>query len=122
LQFAGRNSEAVALLERGARRWPTETALHKLLAQAYWQRGDGEDCTRELERAISPFPGELQLRLVARRTTRHHRRRSAADRASRSGLPHAERRALRVAAAAGGASEPFARVMPPAACAPLISA
>ena len=65
LQCAGRTNAAVELLERGVRRWPTGTALHKLLAPAYWQRGDCEHCTRELERAISLFSGELQLRLVA---------------------------------------------------------
>jgi tetratricopeptide (TPR) repeat protein len=65
LQFAGRDDESIALLERGTERWPADARVQKLLAHAYWQRGDGERCTRELERAIGKFPGELPLRLVA---------------------------------------------------------
>jgi tetratricopeptide (TPR) repeat protein len=65
LRFAGRETEALSALENGIGRWPADARLHKLLADTCWQRGDGEQCTRELERAIARFPHELPLRLVA---------------------------------------------------------
>jgi tetratricopeptide (TPR) repeat protein len=65
LQLAGRIAEAEAKLESGLRRWPTHVQLHTLLARLRWQRGCADRSTLWLEQAISQFPGELQLRLVA---------------------------------------------------------
>jgi tetratricopeptide (TPR) repeat protein len=65
LRFAGREPEAIRLLEQGLDLWPVDANLHRLLAHAFWQQGEGARCTRELERAMARFPDAMQLRLVA---------------------------------------------------------
>ena len=65
LQFAGRNADAEAQLEKGLNRFPTDVALHVQLARLRWQNGDGERATRNLEQAIEAYPHEMHLRLVA---------------------------------------------------------
>jgi tetratricopeptide (TPR) repeat protein len=61
----GRSDEALAQVEEAVDRWPTDAALHGLLAELYWSRGAGVELTARLERAIEAYPADLKLRLVA---------------------------------------------------------
>jgi tetratricopeptide (TPR) repeat protein len=65
LQFAGREQDAESRIEVALERWPTDAALHRLLAELRWSRGAGVALTERLELAIDAHPAELQLRLVA---------------------------------------------------------
>jgi tetratricopeptide (TPR) repeat protein len=65
LQFAGRTSDAVTKVAAALERWPTDVALHVLLAELLWQGGAGAAATSTIEAAIEKHPGEMKLRLVA---------------------------------------------------------
>lgn len=65
LQFAGRSSEAHAVVEAALSRWPIDGSLHLLLAELNWSLGAGATLTARLEQAIEAHPGELKLRLIA---------------------------------------------------------
>jgi tetratricopeptide (TPR) repeat protein len=65
LQFAGRTGDAETRVAAALELWPTDAALHVLLAELLWQRGAGDASTAAIERAIEMFPHEMKLRLVA---------------------------------------------------------
>jgi tetratricopeptide (TPR) repeat protein len=65
LEYANRPDDAEACIEAALDRWPIDAALHALLAELRWSRGEGPALTAKLERAIQAYPGELKLRLVA---------------------------------------------------------
>ena len=65
LEFDGRSEEAIARIEAALDRWPTDAALHALLAELRWGGGAGAALTARLERAIDAYPADLKLRLVA---------------------------------------------------------
>jgi Flp pilus assembly protein TadD len=61
----GQASQADAWARRAIRSWPTDAALHELLAKLRWQRGDRRTFAMDLEQAIAEYPEQLHLRLVA---------------------------------------------------------
>lgn len=65
LAAANRAAEAETKVADALATWPTDAALHALLAELRWQRGAGADATQWLEAAIESHPRELGLRLVA---------------------------------------------------------
>ncbi len=65
LEVAGHPDKAEARIEAALLRWPTDAALHALLAELRWGRGAGAALTARLELAIEAHPRDLKLRLVA---------------------------------------------------------
>jgi tetratricopeptide (TPR) repeat protein len=65
LEYAGRTRDAEARVTEALSRWPTEAALHALLAELRWRSGAGEALTAPLEDVLDRNPGEWKLRLVA---------------------------------------------------------
>lgn len=65
LEYADRAREAEDTVTSALARWPTDAALHALLAELRWRAGAGEALTAPLESAIERNPGEWKLRLVA---------------------------------------------------------
>ncbi len=65
LQFAGDLERAERRIVDGLRRWPTDVALHRLLVELRWQRGDGAASARDVETALAAHPQDFRLRLVA---------------------------------------------------------
>jgi tetratricopeptide (TPR) repeat protein len=65
LQFAGDTRAAELKFEAALRRWPTDPALHRLLAELRWQHGAAGEATRAVETALEAHPREQNLRLVA---------------------------------------------------------
>jgi Flp pilus assembly protein TadD len=65
LEYAGRPREAEDRVAAALVRWPTDPALHALLAELRWRSGAGESLTAPLERAIERDPDQWKLRLVA---------------------------------------------------------
>ncbi|MEO8019167.1 MAG: putative 2OG-Fe(II) oxygenase [Pseudomonadota bacterium] len=65
LQFAGRTGDAETKVSAALSLWPTDAALHVLLAELRWQRGAGVEATAAIEHAVEKFPRDLKLRLIA---------------------------------------------------------
>jgi tetratricopeptide (TPR) repeat protein len=65
LEYTGRPADAEARVASALDRWPTDAALHALLAEIRWSRGAGPGLTERIEREIGNHPGELKLRLIA---------------------------------------------------------
>jgi predicted Zn-dependent protease len=65
LEYAGRPRDAEERVTAALTRWPTDAALHALLAELRWRSGAGEALTAPLESALERDPDDWRLRLVA---------------------------------------------------------